>query len=169
MGKWGTNGVKYDKKANGEIQTNAKGEKQSAEIKEMRTEYHKYCPKSKSNNIIYCPKEIIKKKIKKDSAAASAEEDSVHNINKGMKLKKLNKRFERISDKKRKGKKKKETKRKTQKKEKKTKKGSKQKRRENKKRGGKKGGGKKEGGKKGNGKKRKGKKRKGKKRKGKKE
>ena len=158
MGKWGTNGVKYDKKANGEIQTNAKGEKQSAEIKEMRTEYHKYCPKSKSNNIIYCPKEIIKKKIKKDSAAASAEEDSVHNINKGMKLKKLNKHFERISDKKRKGKKKKETKRKTQKKDKKAKKKSRQKRRENKKGGGKKGD-----------KKRKGKKRKGKKRKGKKE
>ena len=150
MGKWGTNGVKYDKKANGEIQTNAKGEKQSAEIKEMRTEYHKYCPKSKSNNIIYCPKEIIKKKIKKD-------------INKGMKLKKLNKHFERISDKKRKGKKKKETKRKTQKKDKKAKKKSRQKRRENKKGGGKKGD------KKRKGKKRKGKKRKGKKRKGKKE
>ena len=146
----GTNGVKYDKKANGEIQTNAKGEKQSAEIKEMRTEYHKYCPKSKSNNIIYCPKEIIKKKIKKD-------------INKGMKLKKLNKHFERISDKKRKGKKKKETKRKTQKKDKKAKKKSRQKRRENKKGGGKKGD------KKRKGKKRKGKKRKGKKRKGKKE
>ena len=163
MGKWGTNGVKYDKKANGEIQTNAKGEKQSAEMEEMRTEYHKYCPKSKSNNIIYCPKEIIKKKIKKDSAAASAEEDSVHNINKGMKLKKLNKRFERISDKKRKGKKKEKTKRKTQKKDKKAKKKSRQKRRENKKGGGKKGD------KKRKGKKRKGKKRKDKKRKGKKE
>ena len=145
MGDW-MEAINYDKKANGKIQTNAKGEKQSAEMEEMRTEYHKYCPKSKSNNIIYCPKEIIKKKIKKDSAAASAEEDSVHNINKGMKLKKLNKRFERISDKKRKRKKK--TKKKTQKKEKKTKKGSKQKRRENKKRRGKKGGGKKEGGKK---------------------
>ena len=166
MGDW-MEAINYDKKANGKIQTNAKGEKQSAEMEEMRTEYHKYCPKSKSNNIIYCPKEIIKKKIKKDSAAASAEEDSVHNINKGMKLKKLNKRFERISDKKRKRKKK--TKKKTQKKEKKTKKGSKQKRRENKKRGGKKGGGKKKGDKKRKGKKRKGKKRKSKKRKGKKE
>ena len=155
MGDW-MEAINYDKKANGKIQTNAKGEKQSAEMEEMRTEYHKYCPKSKSNNIIYCPKEIIKKKIKKDSAAASAEEDSVHNINKGMKLKKLNKRFERISDKKRKRKKK--TKKKTQKKEKKTKKGSKQKRRENKKRGGKKGGGKKKGDKKRKGKKRKGKK-----------
>ena len=155
MGDW-MEAINYDKKANGKIQTNAKGEKQSAEMEEMRTEYHKYCPKSKSNNIIYCPKEIIKKKIKKD-------------INKGMKLKKLNKHFERISDKKRKGKKKKETKRKTQKKEKKTKKGRKQKRRENKKRGGKKGGGKKKGDKKRKGKKRKGKKRKSKKRKGKKE
>ena len=155
MGDW-DQAINYDKTANGKIKTNAKGEKQSAEMEEMRTEYHKYCPKSKSNNIIYCPKEIIKKKIKKD-------------INKGMKLKKLNKHFERISDKKRKGKKKKETKRKTQKKEKKTKKGSKQKRRENKKRGGKKGGGKKKGDKKRKGKKRKGKKRKSKKRKGKKE
>ena len=132
------------------VMTNAQDKNQSAEMKEMRTEYHKYCPKSKSNNIIYCPKEIIKKKIKKD-------------INKGMKLKKLNKHFERISDKKRKGKKKKETKRKTQKKDKKAKKKSRQKRRENKKGGGKKGD------KKRKGKKRKGKKRKGKKRKGKKE
>ena len=149
MGDW-MEAINYDKKANGKIQTNAKGEKQSAEMEEMRTEYHKYCPKSKSNNIIYCPKEIIKKKIKKD-------------IYKGMKLKKLNKRFERISDKKRKGKKKKETKRKTQKKDKKAKKKSRQKRRENKKGGGKKGD------KKRKGKKRKGKKRNGKKRKGKKE
>ena len=149
MGDW-MEAINYDKKANGKIQTNAKGEKQSAEMEEMRTEYHKYCPKSKSNNIIHCPKEIIKKKIKKD-------------INKGMKLKKLNKHFERISDKKRKGKKKKETKRKTQKKDKKAKKKSRQKRRENKKGGGKKGD------KKRKGKKRKGKKRKGKKRKGKKE
>ena len=165
MGDW-MEAINYDKKANGKIQTNAKGEKQSAEMEEMRTEYHKYCPKSKSNNIIYCPKEIIKKKIKKDSAAASAEEDSVHNINKGMKLKKLNKHFERISDKKRKGKKKKETKRKTQKKDKKAKRGV-EKRRENKKGGGKKGD-KKRKGKKGKDKKGKGKKRKGKKRKGKK-
>ena len=155
MGDW-DQAINYDKTANGKIKTNAKGEKQSAEMEEMRTEYHKYCPKSKSNNIIYCPKEIIKKKIKKD-------------INKGMKLKKLNKHFERISDKKRKGKKKKETKRKTQKKDKKAKKKSRQKRRENKKGGGKKGKGKKGKGKKEKGKKRKGKKRKGKKRKGKKE
>ena len=32
-----------------------------AEIEEIE-EYHKYCPKSKSSNIISCPKKIIKKK-----------------------------------------------------------------------------------------------------------
>ena len=31
-------------------------------LDEMRKEYHEYCPKSKSNNIIFCPKNIIKKK-----------------------------------------------------------------------------------------------------------
>ena len=31
-------------------------------LDEMRKEYHEYCPKSKSNNIIFCPKSIIKKK-----------------------------------------------------------------------------------------------------------
>merc|ERR1712179_557165 len=31
-------------------------------IKEMEKEYREYCPKSKSNNIIFCPKSIIKKK-----------------------------------------------------------------------------------------------------------
>ena len=36
--------------------------KTKSEIEEMRTEYHKYCLKSKSNNIISCPKDIIKKK-----------------------------------------------------------------------------------------------------------
>ena len=107
MGKWGTNGVKYDKKANGEIQTNAKGEKQSAEMEEMRTEYHKYCPKSKSNNIIYCPKEIIKKNM-----ARIAEKE-------GMKLRNLNKRFKRISKKRKSKKKKLRTGRKSDRKEKK--------------------------------------------------
>ena len=28
----------------------------------MKKEYHKYCPKSKSNNFVFCPKSIIKKK-----------------------------------------------------------------------------------------------------------
>ena len=28
----------------------------------MRKEYHEYCPKSKSRNIVFCPKEIIKRK-----------------------------------------------------------------------------------------------------------
>ena len=31
-------------------------------IEKMRKEYHEYCPKSKSNNIIFCPKKIIKRK-----------------------------------------------------------------------------------------------------------
>ena len=31
-------------------------------IEEMRKEYHEYCPKSKSNNIVFCPEKIIKRK-----------------------------------------------------------------------------------------------------------
>ena len=31
-------------------------------VKEIEKEYHKYCPKSKSNNYIFCPKRIIKKR-----------------------------------------------------------------------------------------------------------
>ena len=31
-------------------------------IEKMRKEYHEYCPKSKSNNIIICPQQIIKRK-----------------------------------------------------------------------------------------------------------
>ena len=31
-------------------------------LEKMRKEYHEYCPKSKSNNIIFCPKNIIKRK-----------------------------------------------------------------------------------------------------------
>ena len=51
----------------------------------MRKEYHNYCPKSKSNNIIYCPKNIIKKR------------------DKNMKLKRLNDLFNKISTEKSKG------------------------------------------------------------------
>ena len=28
----------------------------------MRKEYHEYCPKSKSNNFVFCPEQIIKRK-----------------------------------------------------------------------------------------------------------
>ena len=75
----------------------------------MRKEYHNYCPKSKSNNIIYCPKNIIKKR------------------DKDMKLKKLNDLFNKISTEKSKGGKKrsrkgKKKKNKSKKKKKKTKK-----------------------------------------------
>ena len=32
------------------------------DTEEMRKEYHEYCPKSKSRNIVFCPKEIINRK-----------------------------------------------------------------------------------------------------------
>ena len=38
-----------------------KKSKSENELEEMRKKYHNYCPKSKSNNIISCPKDIIKK------------------------------------------------------------------------------------------------------------
>ena len=31
-------------------------------MRKMAHEFSKYCPKSKSNNLIFCPKDIIKKK-----------------------------------------------------------------------------------------------------------
>ena len=31
-------------------------------LEQMKTDYAEYCPKSKSNNIIFCPKDIIKRK-----------------------------------------------------------------------------------------------------------
>ena len=31
-------------------------------IEKMRKEYHEYCPKSKSSNIVFCPEKIIKRK-----------------------------------------------------------------------------------------------------------
>ena len=31
-------------------------------IEKMRKEYHEYCPKSNSSNIIFCPQQIIKRK-----------------------------------------------------------------------------------------------------------
>ena len=67
----------------------------------MRKEYHNYCPKSKSNNIIYCPKNIIKKR------------------DKNMKLKRLNDLFNKISTQKRKRKTKRKRKSKKSKRERK--------------------------------------------------
>ena len=32
------------------------------QLEKMRKEYHEYCPKSKSNNIVFCPKKIISRK-----------------------------------------------------------------------------------------------------------
>ena len=40
--------------------------KSSAEIKQRMKEYHGYCPKSKSNNIVFCPKKILKRKKEKE-------------------------------------------------------------------------------------------------------
>ena len=31
-------------------------------LEQMRKEYHEYCPKSKSNNIVFCPEKTIKRK-----------------------------------------------------------------------------------------------------------
>ena len=31
-------------------------------LEQMRKEYHEYCPKSKSNNFVFCPEQIIKRK-----------------------------------------------------------------------------------------------------------
>ena len=85
--------------------------KTNPEIEEMRTEYHKYCPTSKSNNIISCPKDIIKKKN-------------------DLKLKWLNDYFKEVG---KKGKKKKKTKRKRKKSRKGRTKNTKKKRKQKKK------------------------------------
>ena len=31
-------------------------------LEKMRKQYHEYCPKSKSNNLVFCPEKIIKRK-----------------------------------------------------------------------------------------------------------
>ena len=36
------------------------------QIEKMKKEYHEYCPKSKSNNIVFCPEKIIKRKKDKE-------------------------------------------------------------------------------------------------------
>ena len=37
------------------------GDQNQMQMEKMRKEYHEYCPKSKSNNIVFCPKNIIKR------------------------------------------------------------------------------------------------------------
>ena len=32
------------------------------QLEKMRKEYHEYCPKSKSSNIVFCPEKIIKRR-----------------------------------------------------------------------------------------------------------
>ena len=77
-------------------------------IEEMEKEYHDYCPKSKSNNIIFCPKSIIKKK-------------------KDVKVQWINDYFKNFEKSKKKTKKKKKSKKKTKKKKKSKKKTKKKK------------------------------------------
>ena len=38
------------------------GKKTFHDKEKMRKEYHEYCPKSKLNSIVFCPKKIIKRK-----------------------------------------------------------------------------------------------------------
>ena len=38
------------------------GKKAFHDKEKMRKEYHEYCPKSKLNSIVFCPKKIIKRK-----------------------------------------------------------------------------------------------------------
>ena len=87
-----------------------------SEIEEIRSGYHKYCPKSKSNNIIFCPTEIIKKKndpklewlndhFKKIRKKSKKKKKTKVNMNKSKKKKKT-KSKKRKSRKTKKGKKK---------------------------------------------------------------
>ena len=38
------------------------GKKTFHDKEKMRKEYHEYCPKSKSSNIVFCPEKIIKRR-----------------------------------------------------------------------------------------------------------
>ena len=69
-------------------------------IEKMRKEYHEYCPKSKSNNIVFCPKKIISRKKDKKVKWIN---DYFKNFGK----KSMKKMYKRKRDKKKKKKKKK--------------------------------------------------------------
>ena len=90
---------------------NPKYEKWRKNIKENEKEYHEYCPKSKSNNYIFCPKSIIKKR----------------NVEKVQWINDYFKNYGKKSKKKKKGKKKGKKKSKKKKKKKKSKKSKKKK------------------------------------------
>ena len=106
-------------------------------IEEMRKEYHEYCPKSKSNNIVFCPEKIIKRKqdkkvqwindyfknLEKKSKKKKTKKKSKGKRSKKKKTKRGNKKTKRRNKKtKREKKKTKREKKKTKREKKKTKK-----------------------------------------------
>ena len=93
---------------------NPKYKKWEKNIKENEKEFHEYCPKSKSNNYIFCPKSIIKKT---NDEKVQWINDYFKNFKKRSKKKKKNKRKRKKTKKKTKNKKK--TKKKKKRKEKK--------------------------------------------------
>ena len=92
-------------------------------IEKLRKEYHEYCPKSKSNNIVFCPEKIIKRK--KDKRVQWINDYFTNLVKKRRKKKTKKKGKERRNKKKRKKKKgrkrKKNKKKRRRKKEKKSK------------------------------------------------
>ena len=82
------------------------------QLRNMKKEYYKYCPKSKSNNIVFCPQEIIKSKHVTEVQWIN---DYFKNINNKTKKKKTKKKSKKKKTKK-KSKKKKSKKKKTKKK-----------------------------------------------------
>ena len=95
----------------------------------MKKEYHEYCPKSKSNNIVFCPEKIIKRKKDKKVQLINdyfrnlgRKSKKKKNTKKGKKRTKKNKKTKRKKRKiKRKNKKIERKKKKTKRKRKKTK------------------------------------------------
>ena len=64
---WHYNTEKYREAITNEVQCKVPledgwGKKPFHDKEKMRKEYHEYCPKSKLNSIVFCPKKIIKRK-----------------------------------------------------------------------------------------------------------
>ena len=64
---WHYNTEKYREAITNEVQCKVPledgwGKKPFHNKEKMRKEYHEYCPKSKLNSIVFCPKKIIKRK-----------------------------------------------------------------------------------------------------------
>ena len=98
-------------------------------LEKLRKEYHEYCPKSKSTNIVFCPEKIIKRKKDKKVQLINdyfrnlgRKSKKKKNTKKGKKRTKKNKKTKRKKRKiKRKNKKIERKKKKTKRKRKKTK------------------------------------------------